>query len=155
MHSESRSTPSLLPSDGGSASLEFVVVGCVLIVPLLYLVIALGAAQSHALGVQSAASSLARAIALAPTQQVADARSHAVLGTTFAEFDIDANDARVVARCVPESIPCPSAGALIVVEVTATVALPYAPPILGLDRAARIPVHATAVHEVPAYGGGP
>ena len=52
--------------DVGSAALEFITVGVVLLVPLVYLIIALGTIQEQALGVDAAARHTARAIALAP-----------------------------------------------------------------------------------------
>ena len=48
--------------DDGSAALEFILVGLVLLVPIVYLVIALGAIQGQALGVETGARQLARAI---------------------------------------------------------------------------------------------
>ena len=52
--------------DEGSAALEFILVGLVLLVPIVYLVVALGAIQGQALGVETGARQLARTIASAP-----------------------------------------------------------------------------------------
>ncbi len=47
--------------------------------------------------------------------------------------------------------PCPAAGAMLSVTVTAEVPLPLVPPVLGLDQAARVPVTATGVQKVSRY----
>ena len=53
---------SLMRDEGGSASLEFITVGLLMLVPLIYLVGALGMIQGQALGVEAAARHTARAI---------------------------------------------------------------------------------------------
>ena len=49
------------PGDEGSAALEFILVGLVLLVPLVYLIVALGSIQGQSLGVETGARQLARA----------------------------------------------------------------------------------------------
>ena len=44
-----------MTDDDGSAALEFIAVGVILLVPLVYLIIALGAVQEQTLGVEAAA----------------------------------------------------------------------------------------------------
>ncbi len=48
----------VLTDEGGSASLEFITVGLILLVPLVYLIVALGTIQSQALGVETARTRL-------------------------------------------------------------------------------------------------
>ena len=50
-------------SDEGSAALEFILVGLVLLVPIVYLIVALGLIQGQSLGVETGARQLARPIA--------------------------------------------------------------------------------------------
>lgn len=64
---------SALHDDAGSAALEFITIGVILLVPLVYLVVALGAIQEQTLGVEAAARHIARTIAQAP-----DAREHGI-----------------------------------------------------------------------------
>ena len=54
----------ILREDGGSASLEFLTVGLLMLVPLIYVVVALGQIQHQALGAEAAARHVARAISL-------------------------------------------------------------------------------------------
>lgn len=137
----------------GSAPLEFIVVGLLLLVPLVYLIASLGAIQSQALGVESGARHLARAIAMAPDAESADARAAAIMRTTADEYGIDASSIDVRFTCIPAGGACPRAGATMVVEVAARVSLPLIPPVLGLDRIASVPVSATAVHKVSRFWG--
>ena len=55
----------LWTDDDGSAALEFVALGTLLLVPLVYLVIALAVIQTQTLGAESAARHIARTIASA------------------------------------------------------------------------------------------
>lgn len=139
--------------EGGSAPLEFIVVGLLLLVPLVYLIVSLGVIQSHALGVESGARHLARAIAMAPDAPSADARAAAILQTTAEEYGISPNGIDVQFMCVPAGGACPRAGATMVVSVAASVPLPLVPPVFGLDHIASVPVSATAVHKVSRFWG--
>lgn len=146
-------TRDLPGDDRGSAPLEFIVVGLLLLVPLVYLIASLGVIQSNALGVESGARHLARAIAMAPDAATADARAAAILQTTAAEYGIAAGSIDVGFACVPAGGACPRAGATMIVSVAARVTLPLVPPVLGLDHIASVPVSATAVHKVSRFWG--
>lgn len=135
----------LLRDDAGSAALEFLTVGVLMLVPLTYLVLALGQIQSQALGVEAGARFAARTIAAGPAEGDPDA----VLQSVAGEYGIDTYDARV--SCVPATRSCPEPGGTVRVTVTARAALPLVPPILGLDRLASVPVEATAVQKVSRY----
>ncbi|MGB3374763.1 MAG: TadE family protein, partial [Microbacterium sp.] len=67
----------LLVDDAGSAALEFITVGVLLLVPLVYLVLALGAIQEQTLGVEAAARHTARVIGQAADASTATARGDA------------------------------------------------------------------------------
>src|ERR687898_866630 len=69
---------SSISSDRGSASLEFLTVGIILLVPLVYLVLALAAIQAGALGVEGAARQAARVAVIAADRGERDADSVAV-----------------------------------------------------------------------------
>jgi hypothetical protein len=149
-----RATARDLPGDErGSAPLEFIVVGLLLLVPLVYLIASLGVIQSHALGVESGARHLARAIAMAPDAAAAEARASAILHSTASGYGIEPGGIDVGFACVPAGGACPRAGATMIVSVAARVPLPLVPPVLGLDHIASVPVTATAVHKVSRFWG--
>lgn len=148
-----RSNPSADRDDDGSAALEFVIAGVVLLVPIVYLVIALGAIQSSALGVEASARHLARAIASSPDAATADERAARITAAVAEEYGMDAGGLTVAATCRPAGADCPEAGATLVVRVSTSVTLPLVPPILGLDKVARVPVEAVAVQKVSRFWG--
>lgn len=140
----------LLTDERGSASLEFITVGLILLVPLVYLIVALGVIQSHALGVETGARQLARTIASAPDTATADVRAQRVIEAIAAEYGMDPSRIDVQVRCTTPG-PCPAAGATVSVTVATEVLLPLVPPVLGLDQAARVPVTATGIQKVSRY----
>lgn len=144
-----RWNPSTEADDDGSAALEFIIVGLLLLVPLVYLIVSLGVIQSHALGAEAAARHLARTVAT--SEDTADADR--VLAAVIEEYGMDAEDVDVAVGCIPAGAPCPEAGATLVVTVASRVALPLVPPVLGLDRLASIPVEASAVQKVSRFWG--
>ncbi|WP_345750555.1 TadE family protein [Microbacterium rhizophilus] len=129
--------------DAGSAALEFLSVGVLMLVPLAYLVLALGQIQAQSLGVEAGARFAARTIA------GGQGDPDAVLASVTRQYGIEAFDADVT--CVPAAASCPEPGATIQVTVTARVPLPLMPPLLGLDRMTSVPVQAVAVHKVSRY----
>lgn len=157
MRPSSRSTDRaprrLLAADDGSASLEFIVAGVLLLVPILYLMLALGAIQGQSLGVEAAARHTARAVSTATDAEDAAARAGRVLTAVAAEYGIDPATVEVRWSCTDAAGECPAAGATLVVDVAARAELPFMPPILGLDRMAAVPVQASAVQKVSRFWG--
>ncbi|QLD13391.1 TadE family protein [Microbacterium oleivorans] len=139
-------------ADAGSASLEFVVAGMVLLVPVVYLVVALGVVQAHALGVQATARHVARAVAVSPGPATAGERAEVITEAVAAEYSMDPVDVALEIVC-PGTGACPRAGDVIIVTADVEVALPFVPPVLGLDRVARVPVAATAVQRMSRVWG--
>ena len=140
-------------NDEGSAALEFITVGVILLVPLVYLVIALGAIQEQTLGAEAAARHTARAIAIAPDAAAAAANGEAVLAGIIEEYGLDPEAVDVSLSCSPAGVDCPSAGATLIVTIAAQVRLPLVPPVFGLDRAASVTVQAEAVQKVSRLWG--
>lgn len=139
--------------DEGSAALEFILVALVLLVPIVYLIVALGAIQGQALGVETGARQLARTIAESPDAATADARAARVRDAIVAEYGLDPAAVDVDVSCSGAAAECPDAGAVLTVTVTTSVPLPLVPPVLGLDQVARVPVQATSVQKVSRFWG--
>lgn len=140
--------------DAGSSSLEFIAVGVIMLVPLLYLVIALGAVQEQSLGVEGAARQAARAIATAPDIASATARGEQVLDGIVEEYGIDREAVDVAVSCGPHAPACPAAGATLIVTISTRVPLPLVPGVFGLDQASSVPVEAVAVQKVSRRWSG-
>ncbi|GAA1936506.1 hypothetical protein GCM10009775_30490 [Microbacterium aoyamense] len=146
-------SPSTEHDDRGSAALEFILVGLLLLVPILYLVLALGAVQGQSLGAEAGARHIARVVASAQDAPDAAGRAERVLAAVTAEYDLDPDAVSVALTCTPTGAACPEAGAVLTVTLRTTVALPLVPPVLGFDDLARIPIEATAVQKVSRVWG--
>ena len=144
----------ILREDDGSASLEFLTVGLLMLVPLIYVVVALGQIQHQALGAEAAARHVARAISLSSDAASAGSSAFEVLSAVMAEYDLDASITSLSISRVPASASCPTAGSTVRVSVATRVSLPLAPPVLGLDQVASVPVEASAVQRMSRFWSG-
>jgi hypothetical protein len=139
--------------EDGSAALEFILAGFVLLVPLVYLIVTLGLIQGRTLGIETGARQVARVVSLAPDAPTARMRADDVLRSIVAEYGMGADDVDVTFACLPEGGSCPRAGATLVVTVSARVGLPLVPPVLGLDRMSEIDVEASAAQRMSRLWG--
>ncbi|UPL17255.1 TadE family protein [Microbacterium aurugineum] len=137
----------------GSAALEFIAVGVILLVPMVYFVIALGGIQEQTLGAEAAARHMARVIARAPDAASATERGEAVLRGVIDEYGLDADAVDVTLTCTPSGVECPSSGATVFVTVSTRVTLPLVPELFGLDRSTAVPVQATSAQKVSRLWG--
>jgi hypothetical protein len=140
-------------AESGSASLEFIAVGLLLLVPLIYLVIALSSVQAAALAVDGAARQATRTFVQG--ESLADSRSAAsrAIEVTLADFGVDADDASVVISCRPRPNACLTRRGFVTVTIRVVVPLPLAPPVLDLGLPAGLPVSATATEQVSRFWG--
>lgn len=149
MRRESRSEE----NDEGSAALEFIGVGVILLVPLVYLILVLGAVQEHTLGVEAAARHTARVIGQAEDAASAGRSGEAVLTGVIEQYGIDPATVDVSVSCTPAGERCPEPGATLIVRVSARVSLPFVPPVFGLDTLAVIPVEAQSAQKISRLWG--
>jgi Flp pilus assembly protein TadG len=140
----------LSDDEAGSAALEFIFGGLILLVPIVYLVVALGMIQHQTLGAEAGARHIARAIAASDGASDAQARSDAILATVVEEYGIDRESVEISVRCAGSSA-CPAAGATVVVTLATRVALPLVPPVFSLERVSSIPVEASAAQRVSRF----
>ena len=162
MRRSSRSTERMPPPPGvdddperGSAALEFIVVGLLLLVPTVYLIVSLGLIQGQALGAEAGARHIARAISTASDEGEARERVERVLASVAREYGMSRDALSLDLECRPAGGACPEAGGTIVVTLRSSVALPLVPPVLGLDRLASIPIEASAAQRMSRLWGGP
>ena len=139
--------------EAGSASLEFVTVGMLLLLPLVYLVLVVAAVQAGALAAEGAARQAARVFV-----QSADAGSAQAAAATAVEFalsdhGVDPASASVAVSCRPRPSACLTRRGLVTVTVELSVPLPLAPGVLGGGFALSIPLHATATQQVSRFWG--
>lgn len=136
-----------LRSDRGSAALEFLGVGVILLVPLLYLVLALGSVQGAVMATTTAAREAVRIVAAeGDRDRAADAVAVAVR-----DFGIESDRVRTRVEC--DDGPCSRRDALVVATIRTDVSLPFVPAVFGLDRALVVPVECQAAQRIDRFGG--
>lgn len=143
----------LTRDEGGSASLEFVTVGLLLLVPTVYLVIALSALESASFGVEGAARQAARVFVQSRSEASAESAARAAIAVTLADYGLDAGNARVAIGCRPNPDACLTRRGFVTMTITATVPLPLMPPVLTLNLPAGIPVQSVATEQVSRFWG--
>lgn len=140
-----------LSDEQGSASLEFLTVGMLLLVPLVYLVLALAAVQAGALGVEGAARQAARVAVTASGRGESDAAVDRAVRVTLADYGIDSSAASVTVVC--DRADCGEPGTRVHVTVGARIALPLVPDVLSLTAVGSVPVEASATQTVSRFAG--
>ncbi|QEO10462.1 hypothetical protein [Protaetiibacter larvae] len=138
----------------GSASLEFITTGLLLLVPLVYLVLTVSALQAASLGVEGAARQATRVFVQAGTLPEAQAAAERAIRVTLADYGIDADAATVAISCRPVPDDCLARRGYVTVELVTVVPLPLAPPVLGLDVPVGVPVRAIATEQVSRFRAG-
>jgi Flp pilus assembly protein TadG len=142
-----------MDDDSGSAALEFILVGLLLLVPVVYLIVSLGLIQGQSLGIEAGARHVARTMSSAPDVDTAVVRARAALAAVVDEYGLDPASVEFSVECRPASASCPEAGEIVVVTIAARVTLPLIPPVLGLDRLATVPIEASAAQKISRFWG--
>ena len=142
-----------LRDDAGSASLEFITVGLLLLVPIVYLVLALSAVEKASFGVEGAARQATRVFVQSGSEGDAEAAAQTAIAVTLADYGLDAHDAHVQVSCRPDPSDCLTRRGFVTVSITATVPLPLIPPVLALDLPAGVPVQSVATEQVSRFWG--
>jgi hypothetical protein len=132
----------------GTAIVEFVWLGILLLVPLLYIVLAVFDTQRTAYAASAAARSASRAFVTSSDQTTAYARAEAAARLAFGDQGIDAADFTLVITCRPDPDRCLTPGSVVAAEVHSATDLPLMPTALG-GNTPRIAVE--AIHRSP-YG---
>ena len=136
--------------DDGRAIVEFLVVGLLLLVPVVYFVVTLARVQAAAFAVSTASREAGRAFTTAATEDDAYARAQAAARISFEDFDVGA-DGGVQIRC--DGSPCLRPEGRVETVATVTVRLPLVPDVLSGAIPAALPVSATHVATVDRFRG--
>lgn len=138
--------------ESGSASLEFLTVGMILLVPLVYLVIALASIQAAALGLEGAARQAARVAVLQADGGTPAASVERTVRVVLADYGVDPGSATVAVDCAPA---CDEPGARVTVRVSAAVALPLVPQALAASSIGTVRLDGMATHTVSRFAVAP
>ena len=126
--------------DEGSALVEFVFLAVLMLVPIVYLIVALGRIQAGALAVEQGTREAGRAFVTAPDDTSGTARARAAAGLAYADQGFAAPAPRQL-RVECAATPCLSANGRVTVHGELTVVLPGVPRFL----AKVIPIQVTVI----------
>jgi hypothetical protein len=145
----------MLPSnpsrEQGSAALEVLVLGVLLLVPLVYLVLTVAALQGAAFGAEGAARQAARSLALAATDAAGRRTADTAATIALADWHIDPGAAQITVRCTPDPDDCGTPRGTVDVRVRVAATLPLLPPALALDAPGTVPIEARSVQRVSMF----
>lgn len=134
----------------GTAVIEFIWLALLLIVPIVYILIAVFDVQRAAYGVSAASRSAARAFILAPNVPTAYERANQAATVALGDQQVDG--AVIVITCTPTPADCLTPGSSVRVVVRMTQPLPLTPTALG-DQIAPITVDSTHVEPYGTFRG--
>ncbi len=135
--------------DGGSAVIEFVVVGILVTMPVFYLVMALARLQAGAYAVTQAARESTRAYVTASSDAAGYGRAHQASRLAFEDQGFtDRGD--VALRC--SASPCLTRGATVSAAADLGVDLPFIPGFLRSAVPSTVHLHARHTESVDQYG---
>jgi hypothetical protein len=148
-----RGRRSLRRRDDGSAVVEFVTLGVLLLVPVAYLVLAVGRIQAAAFAADGAAREAARVFVTAADEPAARARAATAirLGLLDQGFDVDPAQVATV-EC--RARPCLSPEGRVVVSVSVDVVLPGVPGFVDRLVATHVTVRSSQTAVVDAFRPG-
>ena len=138
----------LARDERGSAVVEFVALGVLLLVPLVYLVLMLARVQAGAFAVSQAAREAGRAFITAPAGSTAAARARAAARISFDDHDF-ADTGRLTISCA--ATPCLSPDARVTTTATVAVPLPLVPAFVRGMVPLSVPVTASHVSTVDRF----
>ena len=115
----------------GTALVEAVWLVLLLLVPLVYVLVAVFDVQRASYAVSGAARAAARAYSLAPDEGSAAARARAAAAVALRDHDVDPGQVELRVSCTPTPDNCLAPGAAIRVVLSHQVRLPLAPSALG------------------------
>lgn len=139
--------------DRGSAVVEFVTLGVLLLVPVVYLVVTLGRVQAGAFAVEGAAREAARAYSSAPDEETGATRARAGVLLALRDQGFEDVDPAEALTVLCEAEPCLQPEARVTTTVEVEVVLPGVPAFVDAVVPTRVPVRAQAVAVVDRFRG--
>jgi hypothetical protein len=139
--------------EDGSAIVEFVFLGVLMLVPLVYLVMTLARLQAGAYAASTAAREAARAFVTAPAADSAEPRARAAAQLAFEDQGFLPGDGAVGLAC--DGDPCLRPDGRVEAQATVRVPLPFVPAFARDLVPLEVPVSATHVGVVDRFKEAP
>ncbi|MFC4370139.1 hypothetical protein [Citricoccus nitrophenolicus] len=133
----------------GSATVEFVLLAALLLVPVIYFLMLTSQIQAAAYAAVAAADQSAQAMVTATDPASGSGRADAVLALTLRDYGLEPSVAQSTITC--SASPCLEPGSSVSVEIAIRVPVPLLPQGLGWDAAAAT-VTSTSQQPVPRFG---
>lgn len=137
--------------DDGSASLEFITTGVLLLVPVTYLIVALSAIQSGAFAADGAARQAARVFVVSRSLPEATAAAEQAVRFSLADHGLADQPFDLLVTCRPTPDECFTRRGTVTVSVRTSVPLPLIPSALRLDAPARVSLESTSTQVVSRF----
>lgn len=134
--------------EDGSAAVEFVFLGVLLLIPLIYLIITAGQVQGAAYAMVGAADHAAKVYAAAGPGEAPGEQATAAAELALADFGFDPQALELQISCSPE---CGVPGSTVTVTAAMSVPLPIVGSLPGLDLAP-VRVDSTSMQTVERFG---
>ncbi len=135
-------------TDQGTALVEVTWLAILLLVPLLYIVLAVFEVQRSAFAVTAAARAAGRAFVMAPDEDTALERARAAAAVALDDQGLGLEPGALAVSCEPDPANCLAPGSVVDIDIRYPVALPLMPSALGGNTPS---VRVEARHRVP-YG---
>ncbi|MFD1211006.1 hypothetical protein ACFQ36_02985 [Arthrobacter sp. GCM10027362] len=132
-------------TETGSAVVEFLFLGTLLLVPVVYFIVGIGHVQAGSFAVVSAADHGAKVFAAAESPAAGRGRAEQAVLVAARDFGFDGGRLSMAVSCSTD--PCLEPGSAVTVDVSLDVPLPF---LAGLDMAA-VQVGSTATQIVERY----
>lgn len=132
----------------GTALIEVTWLSVLLLVPLVYVMLAVFDVQRSAFAVSAATRAAGRAYAIAPSEAEGRARARAAAAVALHDQGLDLSRGAITMSCDPDPADCLSPGSTIHVDLRYPVPLPLVPLALGGNTPS---IRVEAEHAVP-YG---
>ena len=144
-----------IADDVGTASLEFVTAGMILLLPMVYLVLTMSVLQAGSLAVEGAARQAVRVYVQAPDTRDAEAEAERAIRFALADHGLDPSEASVAISCSPRPVDCLRRRATVTITVGISVGLPLVPSALTIGGPVTVPLRSTATEQVSRFWGAP
>jgi len=138
----------------GSAVVEFLGAALILLIPVVYLIVALAQVQAATFAADTAAREAGRVIAGADTFMAGSVRASTAVELAFADQGITVDGGQVL-QVVCESDPCLTPGAYVHLQVATAVDLPLVPDILAEELGTQVRIEAEAMTAVDEFRQAP
>lgn len=141
-------TRKALAAEQGSATVEFILLVVLLLIPVIYFMVLSGQVQSAGYASVAASEQAARAMADAPNDEAGHQRVEGTVDRTLHDYGIDRSQSEVIIECSQD--PCVSGDGVVSATVVVRVRLPLVPSLLGNETTVAT-LDSTAHHSIGMF----